>query len=93
MDFTALLQKRVRVRLVGGREVVGRLRGYDLAMNLTLDEAVEAFRGASRTLGVVVCRGPTVLAICPEDSFEEIANPFLETEETVLEGSAGETTA
>ena len=30
-----------------------------------------------RTLGLVVCRGTTVMMVCPEDGFEEIANPFL----------------
>ncbi len=29
-----------------------------------------------RTLGLVVCRGTTVMLICPEDGMEEIANPF-----------------
>lgn len=31
---------------------------------------------ATRTLGLVVCRGNTVLMVCPEDGFTEIENPF-----------------
>ena len=32
--------------------------------------------GATRALGLVVCRGTTVMLICPDEGFEEIANPF-----------------
>ena len=30
----------------------------------------------ARTLGLVVCRGPTITLLSPVDGFEEIANPF-----------------
>ena len=46
-------------------------------VNLVLDDAVEQFAGTSRKLGTTVCRGMNVMLICPEDGFEEIANPFL----------------
>tara|TARA_R110002050_G_scaffold239753_1_gene375910 strand:- start:233 stop:379 length:147 start_codon:yes stop_codon:yes gene_type:complete len=31
-----------------------------------------------RDLGLVVCRGTSVMAIAPSDGAQEIANPFLE---------------
>ena len=31
-----------------------------------------------RTLGLVVCRGPAVTLVCPNDSIEQIENPFLQ---------------
>ena len=34
----------------------------------------------TRSLGLIVCRGPTVIALCPADSMEQIANPFLQQE-------------
>jgi U6 snRNA-associated Sm-like protein LSm7 len=34
-----------------------------------------------RTLGLIVCRGTNVTVICPDDGMQEIANPFLPSEE------------
>lgn len=34
-----------------------------------------------RKLGVVVLRGPTIIMISPDDSYMEIANPFIQNEE------------
>ena len=34
------------------------------------------FGGTARTLGLVVCRRPTITLLSPVDGFEEIANPF-----------------
>ncbi len=31
---------------------------------------------SKRNLGLLVCRGTTVMLVCPEDGYEEIANPF-----------------
>jgi hypothetical protein len=30
----------------------------------------------TRTLGLVVCRGPNITVLAPEDGMEEIENPF-----------------
>lgn len=35
---------------------------------------------ATRSLGLVVLRGPTITLLSPVDGFEEIANPFLAQE-------------
>ena len=34
----------------------------------------------TRNLGLVVCRGTAVVLICPADSMETIANPFIQQE-------------
>lgn len=34
-----------------------------------------------RHLGLVVCRGTTVVLICPQDGLEPIANPFVQQAE------------
>jgi U6 snRNA-associated Sm-like protein LSm7 len=74
------------VKFVGGREVVGVLKGADPVCNLVLDDTDEYLRDAKdplsltdekRHLGILIARGPTVLAICREDGFESgIENPY-----------------
>ena len=34
----------------------------------------------TRSLGLVVCRGTAVVLVCPADSMEPIANPFIQQE-------------
>ena len=34
----------------------------------------------TRNLGLVVCRGTSVVLICPADGVEQISNPFLQQE-------------
>lgn len=38
----------------------------------------------TRTLGLIVCRGPSVILISPMDGTLEIANPFIQEEEAVI---------
>jgi U6 snRNA-associated Sm-like protein LSm7 len=66
------VDSKIRVKFVGGREVVGVLKGADPVCNLVLDEAVECVRdgvdpyklsGETRELGILIARGPTVLSI------------------------------
>ena len=80
------VDQKVRVKFVGGREVVGVLKGADAICNLVLDDTVEFLRSAedpsqlsdeTRQLGILIARGPTVLAICKEDGFEmAVENPY-----------------
>ena len=37
----------------------------------------------TRSLGLVVCRGTAVVLICPSESMEQIANPFLQMPEEI----------
>ena len=40
-----MIDARVHVKCLGGREVVGTLKGYDELVNLVLDDADEYIRG------------------------------------------------
>ena len=80
----------IRVKMVGGREVEGILKGYDESVNLVLLEGKEYLRSPedpsitteeTRDLGLVVCRGTQVALICPVDGTNEIANPFTEEDD------------
>jgi U6 snRNA-associated Sm-like protein LSm7 len=90
LDLARFIDRGVRVKLSGGREVTGTLKGYDQLLNLVLDEAIEHLRDAedalkiseeTRKLGLLVCRGTSVMVVSALDSMEEIANPFLAEEE------------
>ena len=54
---------------------------YDQLLNLVLDEAEERLRDAGvRKLGLMVCRGNSVMVVLPADGTEAIENPFLTNE-------------
>jgi small nuclear ribonucleoprotein len=60
------LDSNVIVELKGSREFRGKLVGYDIHMNLVLEEAEELNNGeAIRSLGHVVVRGDNVVLISP----------------------------
>ncbi|CAL1698078.1 unnamed protein product [Somion occarium] len=84
LDLSKYANQRIRVKFTGGREVTGVLKGYDQLLNLVLDEVEEIlqFESGSRTrsLGLVVLRGPTITLLSPVDGWEEIANPFVQQE-------------
>lgn len=83
IDMTDYIDKQIRVRFVGGKQVVGILKGADPICNLVLDEATEIMPQIdytkpceTRHLGIMIARGTAVLAICKADGFEEIENPY-----------------
>lgn len=87
LDLNRLLGTNVHVKFYGGREISGILTGFDPLMNLVLDNAVEylylrdmddrrRITDKTRSLGQVICRGTTVVVICPHDGIEAIDNPF-----------------
>ena len=89
LDMAKYMDKEVRVKFMGGRECVGVLKGYDALLNLVLDETKEFLKDPddpyrlldeTRTLGLTVGRGTSVMLVCPTEGFEEIANPFLQEE-------------
>ncbi|KAK9860341.1 hypothetical protein WJX84_004441 [Apatococcus fuscideae] len=91
LDLGKFIDKGVRVKLSGGREVQGVLKGYDQLLNLVMDETEEFLRDPEdplrtgsqvRKLGLVVCRGTAVMMVSPTSGTEEIANPFQNAEET-----------
>jgi len=87
LDLSKYLEKPIRVKFSGGREASGILKGFDQLLNLVLDESTEFLRDPddpykltedTRTLGLVVCRGTSVVLICPADGMEAIPNPFIQ---------------
>jgi len=89
LDLSKYIDKGVRVKLSGGREVEGLLKGYDQLLNLVLDETNEYLRDAddplrltedTRGLGLTVLRGTAVMMVSLTDGTEEIANPFIAQE-------------
>ncbi|CAG8778274.1 20024_t:CDS:2 [Gigaspora margarita] len=78
LDLSKYMDKKIRVKFNGGREVTGSLKGYDPLLNLVLDDTEEQLRDDVRSLGLIVCRGPAVILISPVDGTEEIANPFVQ---------------
>ncbi|KAL6008293.1 Sm-like protein lsm7 [Asimina triloba] len=44
LDLAKFVDKGVQVKLTGGRQVTGTLKGYDQLLNLVLDEAIEFLR-------------------------------------------------
>eukprot|EP01132_Coremiostelium_polycephalum_P010668 gene10668-13066_t len=85
LDLHKFLGKEISVKFTGGREVQGILKGYDQLVNITLDQTEEFIRDPNdpltvtdqkRYLGLVVCRGSSVMMVCPVDGCESIENPF-----------------
>lgn len=86
LELNRLIDAKVHVKCLGGREVVGTLKGYDELVNLVLDDTDEYLRDlddlskiteTTRKLGLVVVRGTQVSLVSPQDGMEEIANPFI----------------
>ena len=61
----ALNQKPVIVSLKGGREIRGVLQGYDIHMNLVLENAQEETDGAVSKFATLIVRGDNVIYISP----------------------------
>lgn len=89
LDLSKYLEKNIRVKFAGGREAAGILKGYDPLLNLVLDNTTEYLRDSddpyklnqdTRMLGLTVCRGTSVVLICPVDGMESIQNPFIQQE-------------
>jgi len=86
LDLNRFIDKEMRVKFSGGREVVGILKGFDQLMNVVLDDVKEIMRDddgneTTRSLGLVVARSTLLVLISPVDGSEEIENPFLQADE------------
>ena len=90
LELTKFLEKSIRVKFAGGREASGVLKGFDPLLNIVLDNTIEYLRDPddpykltddTRPLGLVVCRGPNVMMISPQEGMEPIANPFASSQE------------
>jgi len=59
--------KRVIVELKNNRQFVGKLKSFDIHVNVVLEDAEEHVEGkVKRKLGVVFIRGDTITVISPE---------------------------
>ena len=59
--------KRVIVELKNNRQYVGKLKSFDIHVNVVLEDAEEHIDGeVKRKLGVVFIRGDTITVISPE---------------------------
>lgn len=85
INLDILLEKKIRVKFTGGREITGILKGHDPVPNVVLDDCVEHLRdpkdpsrltGLTRNLGLIVARGTSITVVSPEAGYEEIDNPF-----------------
>ncbi|MHC1593376.1 MAG: LSM domain-containing protein [Methermicoccaceae archaeon] len=59
------LNTTVLVKLRGAREFRGTLMGYDMHMNLVLDDAEELLEDELKKLGTLVVRGDNVVYVSP----------------------------
>ena len=75
LDLSKYIDKTIRVKFQGGREASGILKGFDPLLNLVLDGTMEYMRDPddqykltedTRQLGLVVCRGTSVVLICSQ---------------------------
>ncbi|KAF2281262.1 small nuclear ribonucleoprotein-like protein G [Westerdykella ornata] len=63
-ELKKYLDKRVLVQLNGSRKVMGLLRGYDVYLNIVLDEALEEKPSGEKVrIGMVVIRGNSVVML------------------------------
>ncbi|AOW29754.1 U6 snRNA-associated Sm-like protein LSm7 [Candida albicans P60002] len=90
LDLNKYKDQKIRVKFIGGREVVGILKGFDQLMNLVLENVTETLRDPeddetltdkTRDLGLVVVRCTSLLTISPVDGSEIIDNPFIQPEQ------------
>ena len=59
--------KRVIVELKNDRQYIGKLKSFDIHINLVLEDAEEHVNGeVKRKLGVTFIRGDTITIISPE---------------------------
>ncbi|KAK7206750.1 hypothetical protein BZA70DRAFT_274999 [Myxozyma melibiosi] len=61
-ELKKYMDRRLFVQLNGSRKVIGVLRGYDVFLNLVLDDAVEEKDGGEKIrIGTIVIRGNSVV--------------------------------
>ncbi len=65
--LNAARDKRVVVELKNNKQFVGKLKAFDIHINVVLEEAEERVNGElTRKLGSVFIRGDTIIIISPE---------------------------
>lgn len=65
--LNAARNKRVLVELKNGKQFIGKLKAFDIHINVVLEDAEDRVDGETkRKLGVVFIRGDTIIIISPE---------------------------
>ncbi|XP_078284854.1 small nuclear ribonucleoprotein G [Rhinoraja longicauda] len=62
-ELKKFMDKKLSLKLNGGRHVQGILRGFDPFMNLVVDESVEMVQGQQNNIGMVVIRGNSIIML------------------------------
>ncbi|GIY25941.1 small nuclear ribonucleoprotein G [Caerostris extrusa] len=63
-ELKRYMDKKLHLKLNGGRHVIGILRGFDPFMNLVIDEAVEQVKGEQdNPIGMIVIRGNSIVLL------------------------------
>ncbi|EAT39487.1 AAEL008719-PA [Aedes aegypti] len=63
-ELKKYMDKRLSLKLNGGRVVSGILRGFDPFMNVVLDESIEECKDSTRNnIGMVVIRGNSIIMV------------------------------
>uniref|UniRef100_A0A6M2DU58 Small nuclear ribonucleoprotein G n=1 Tax=Xenopsylla cheopis TaxID=163159 RepID=A0A6M2DU58_XENCH len=63
-ELKKFMDKRLALKLNGGRSVTGVLRGFDPFMNLVVDDSVEILKDGGRNqIGMVVIRGNSIVMV------------------------------
>ncbi|KAJ5218183.1 uncharacterized protein N7498_000282 [Penicillium cinerascens] len=63
-ELKKYMEKRVFCQINGNRKVIGILRGYDVFMNIVLDEAFEEKDGGEKVpMGMCCIRGNSLIMI------------------------------
>ncbi|KAG5869743.1 hypothetical protein JTB14_033374 [Gonioctena quinquepunctata] len=63
-ELKKFMDKKLCLKLNGGRQVTGILRGFDPFMNLVVDESIEECRdGSKNNIGMVVIRGNSIVMV------------------------------
>ncbi|KAI5125030.1 hypothetical protein M0805_007454 [Coniferiporia weirii] len=63
-ELKKFMDKKLFVHLQGGRKVSGTLRGFDLFLNLVLDDAADESTPAQKhPIGTIVIRGSSVTSM------------------------------
>ncbi|KLT41766.1 like-Sm ribonucleo protein [Cutaneotrichosporon oleaginosum] len=71
-ELKKFMDRRLYIHLQGGRAVSGILRGFDIFLNLVLDQAYEELGGGQRKqAGMVVIRGNSVSSMELLDSMRQ----------------------
>uniref|UniRef100_A0A4W6FL26 LSM7 homolog, U6 small nuclear RNA and mRNA degradation associated n=1 Tax=Lates calcarifer TaxID=8187 RepID=A0A4W6FL26_LATCA len=80
-DLSKYIDKPIRVKFQGGRE--GRYFNSSVFMIFAYPDPDDQLKLTedTRQLGLVVCRGTSVVLICPQDGMEAIPNPFIQQQD------------